>query len=100
MTSTVSVRMLWPFMRLATPDASHASRILEEAGLQIATLADPDARIPTILGRELLLAILEKSGDAALGIHAGERVESADFGVVHHAVRNCPDVRRALLCTA
>ena len=48
----------------------------------------------------MLLAILEKSGDAALGIHAGERVESADFGVVHHAVRNCPDVRRALLCTA
>jgi len=63
-------------------------------------LADPDARIPTLLGRELLLALLEKSGDAALGIHAGERIESADFGVVHHAVRNCPDVRQALLCTA
>ena len=92
--------MLWPFMRLGAPDAGHASKVLEDAGLNIGTLADPDARIPTLLGRQLLLAALEKSSDPALGLHAGERIESADFGVVHHAVRNCTDVRRALLCTA
>jgi AraC-like DNA-binding protein len=32
----------------------------------------------------------------ALGVLAGECIESADFGVMHHVVRNSPNVRQAL----
>ena len=96
---TVSVRMLWPFMRLLR-DFGPETSILQAAGLDPATLADPDARIPRIVVGTIIFTSQKKTGDAAIGIHAGERTESADFGVLDHAVRNCPDLRRALQCTA
>ncbi|HMJ14583.1 MAG TPA: AraC family transcriptional regulator [Polyangiaceae bacterium] len=94
--TSVSVRVLWPFMRLV-PNCHEELRMLEAEGLQGSIMADPDARVPKLLGRALLLEWLEKTGDTALGLHAGECIESADFGVVHHAVRNSPNLRRALL---
>jgi AraC-like DNA-binding protein len=71
--------------------------MLEAEGIEPAIFADPDARIPTLLARAMLLEWLDRTNDPALGLHAGERIESADFGVIHHAVRNSPDLRRALL---
>lgn len=97
--TTVSVRMLWPFARLAG-DYEREVGIAKEAGWDIEKLADPDARIPTLLARKLVLATIEKTNDPALGIHAGERIESADFGVMGLATRNCPNVRSSLLCIA
>jgi AraC-like DNA-binding protein len=81
-------------------DFGPETSILQASGLDPATLADPDARIPrTVLGT-IIYTSQKKTGDLAIGIHAGERSESADFGVLDHVVRNCPDLRRALLCTA
>jgi AraC-like DNA-binding protein len=96
---TVSVRMLWPFMRLLR-DFGPETSILQAAGVDPATLADPDARIPRLVVGNIIFTSQTKTGDAAIGIHAGERTESADFGVLDHVVRNCPDLRRALQCTA
>jgi AraC-like DNA-binding protein len=94
--TSVSVRALWPFMRLV-PNCHDALRMLEAEGIEPSIFADPDARIPTLLARATLLEWLARTDDPALGLHAGERIESADFGVIHHAVRNSPDLRRALL---
>lgn len=81
-------------------DFGPETTILQAAGLDPATLADPDARIPRLVVGTIIFTSQKKTGDAAIGIHAGERTESADFGVLDHAVRNCPDLRRALQCTA
>ncbi len=99
MTSTVSVRMLWPFMR-ALHEFGPQMSALRAAGVDEATLADPDARIPRRLAGEIVWTSIQITGDVALGVHAGECAESADFGVMDHAVRACPDIRQALRCIA
>ncbi|HEX4335387.1 MAG TPA: AraC family transcriptional regulator [Polyangiaceae bacterium] len=73
---------------------------LNAAGVDTATIADADARISRRLLGELIWNAVQRSGDAALGVHAGERSDSSDFGVMDHAVRACPDIRRAMLCIA
>src|SRR5262249_9684874 len=96
---TISVRVLWPFMRVVR-DFDPDDSLLRDAGLNPATLADPDARIPRVLAGQLIYASRRRTSDAAIGLHAAERTEPADFGVMEWAVRSCPDLRRALLCTA
>jgi AraC-like DNA-binding protein len=91
--------MLWPFARLAG-NYEVELEIAKNDGWDIGKLGDPDGRIPTLLARKLLLATMERTGDPAIGIHAGERIESTDFGVMGLATRNSPDIRRALLCGA
>jgi AraC-like DNA-binding protein len=96
---TVSIRMLWPFMRVL-PDFAPEMAVLHAAGIEPATLADSDARLPRRLLGELIWSAIQRTGDLALGVHAGERTDSSDFGVMDHAVRSCPDVRKAMLCIA
>src|SRR4051812_12847858 len=97
MSTTVSVRMLWPFMRVLR-DLGPELRTLESAGFDPSQLADPDARIPRPLAREVVRAAVERTGDRALGLHAGEHMEMSDFGAMGQAVRACPDVRTAFEC--
>ncbi|HVW27207.1 MAG TPA: AraC family transcriptional regulator [Polyangiaceae bacterium] len=96
---TVSVRMLWPFMRVLH-DFGPELAALAAAGVDSATLADADARIPRRLIGEIVWNAVQRTGDVALGVHAGEHTDAADFGVMDHAVRACPDVRRAMMCIA
>ena len=99
MSGTMSVRMLWPYMRVLS-DFGPELAALSNAGIDAATLADADARIPRRLVGDILQNAMARTLDSALGLHAAERIDSADFGVVDHAVRACPDVRHALLCNA
>ncbi len=96
---TVSVRMVWPFMR-TTPDFARQLEVLSDAGIDPCLLADPDARIPRQLLGEMISLAVETTRDVALGLHAAEHCESADFGMMDHAARACPDLRRALACMA
>jgi AraC-like DNA-binding protein len=96
---TVSVRMLWPFARL-TGGFRGAGPLAAEAGFDLRRLADPDGRMPAILARKILEAAVEETHDPALGLHAGEAIESSDFGVMGMAARSCPDLRRAFACGA
>jgi AraC-like DNA-binding protein len=89
--------MLWPFMRVLR-DLGPELRALESAGFDPSQLADPDARIPRTLVKEVLRAAVEHTGDRALGVHAGETTEMSDFGAMGQAVRACPDLRRAFEC--
>jgi AraC-like DNA-binding protein len=95
----MSVRMLWPYMRMLH-DFRPELCALAAAGIDTAILAEYGARLPRRLVGDILQDAARRNFDAALGLHAGERIDSADFGVMEHAVRACPDVRRALLCIA
>jgi AraC-like DNA-binding protein len=99
LSGTMSVRMLWPYMRMLHDFGPELSA-LSAAGIDTATLAEYGARLPRRLVGDILQDAARRNCDAALGLHAGERTDSADFGVMEHAVRACPDVRRALLCIA
>jgi AraC-like DNA-binding protein len=52
------------------------------------------------LAFELLRVSMDKSGDPALGLHAGELVEPGDLDVVEYAARHCATAREAILCGA
>src|SRR5262249_13878761 len=96
-TGKVSVRLLWPFLRVVH-DFGPELHLLHTAGIDPQSLSDPDARIPRSLLRDVISAAASRVGDAALGVHAGEKLESADFGVMDLATRACPDMRRAMEC--
>jgi AraC-like DNA-binding protein len=95
-TSTVSVRMLWPFARCLKNYDLELS-LLAAAGVDLGTFADPDARIQRSLARELIVASLQKTQDKCLGLHAGECVELIDFGPVDQMTRHCATLRDAIL---
>lgn len=96
---TVSVRMFWPFARYLGNYERELS-LLRDAGVELATFADPRARISKSLGRALVLASIEKSKDPALGLHAGECTEMSDFGPIEQITRHCPTLRDAILCSS
>jgi AraC-like DNA-binding protein len=94
---TLSIRLVWPFIRLMA-DLQTELAVLREAGIDIGRLADPDLRIPHRLVVKLLSASVEKTGDAALGLHAGDLLEPGDFGPMEYAARSCRDLRTAIEC--
>src|ERR1700747_1122358 len=94
-TGTISVRMLWPFMRVMR-DFGPEMKAVEAAGLDPATLGDHTERVQRTVAREVIRAPLERTGDVALGARAVERTEPADFGVTGQAVRACSNVRQAM----
>ena len=95
-TSTMSVRMLWPFARYLG-DYERELAIFCEDGGDVGSFADPDARVSRDTARRMAVASLEKTGDLCLGIHAGECVELSDFGVPDQLTRNCSTLREAIL---
>jgi len=94
---TLSIRLVWPFARLMS-DYRAELAVLREAGLGRIDLADPEGRLPEPLVMELARTSLAKTGDRALGLHAGERVEAGDFGVMEYAARSCANLGQALRC--
>jgi AraC-like DNA-binding protein len=91
--------MLWPFLRIVQ-DFGPEIDMLRAAGVDPDSLSDPDERIPRRLLGEIIWAAVQRTGDVALGVHAGEKTESADFGVMDLTVRACPDMNRAMQCIA
>ena len=92
---TVSIRMTWPFTRLMK-DYRVEIDVLQKTGIEDNILANPNARIPHEVAWKLMEVSLKKTGDPALGLHAGRMIEAADWGVLGFAVVNCADLRRAL----
>lgn len=94
--TTVSVRMLWPFARYLG-DFERELSFLRSAGIDAAMFADADARIPLSLARSVIGISIQKTGDLCLGLHAGECVEIGDFAPVDQTTRNCANLREAVL---
>lgn len=93
---SVSVRMFWPFARCLGDYEAELS-ILQDAGIDLVAFADPLTRIPKAIGRQMLIASLQKSKDPSLGLHAGERVEIADFAPIDQVTRHLATLRDAVI---
>jgi AraC-like DNA-binding protein len=97
--TTISVRVLWQFARLVH-NAEEDLQALGPASIDAPSFPDPDIRIPVSVYRTLLLRWRGKTGDPALGIHAAEMLEAADFAILHRVARNSANAREALFCYA
>jgi AraC-like DNA-binding protein len=96
--ASLSVRLLWPFARVAGADDGCA-RLLAEAGVGPAEFTDPDTRVPHRVVVRLLDLTLRATGDPAIGLHAAEATDAADLNVLVYAARNCATLREAIACT-
>jgi AraC-like DNA-binding protein len=97
--ASLSIRLLWPFVRLRAGDARGIATI-ERAGVNPADFADPDARIPHRIAMRILEETVEYSGDLTIGLRAGAQVESGDFYVFEYAARTCATLEESLQCSA
>jgi AraC-like DNA-binding protein len=77
-----------------------ATAILARDGMGPCELARPETRLRRRLVMDLYEAWTASSGDAALGLHAGFRVERGDFETMEYAARSCADLREAIHCIA
>jgi AraC-like DNA-binding protein len=97
----VSVRLMWPFLRvLPTGPSPVAMRLLGDAGIGPADLARPDTRLPHRLFIDLLDAWVSHTGDDTIGLRAGASVEPGDFDTFEHAARSCSTLGNALDCAS
>jgi AraC-like DNA-binding protein len=67
-----------------------------DTGFDARRATDPDARIPLHLEERLWEEAARRSGDAAFGLHAAERLRPGVFDVLDYAVRTAPTARLAL----
>ncbi len=72
------------------------ARLARDLGFDPATAADPDARIAIELETALWDEAARRTGDAAFGLHAAERLQPGPFDVLDYAVRTAPTLRAAL----
>jgi AraC-like DNA-binding protein len=96
---TMSVRLLWPFLRAAGP-AAPATSILARHGIHALQLVRLDSRVACRAALAALDSYVAATGDRAIGARAGASVESADLDVVEFAARSCRDVREAIASCA
>ncbi len=93
---TASVRALRPLsLGLAARGVSLAPA-LARAGIDAATMEDPDARIPAELVHELWREAEELSGEAAFGIATAGLIKPGSFDVLDYMCRNSPTVGEGL----
>jgi AraC-like DNA-binding protein len=97
----ISVRMMWPFLRIINSSPSPiTTQILEAAGVSAVDLARPDTRLPHRLVMSILEAWVEHTGDESIGLRAGASVEPGDLDAMEYAARSCATLREAMECAA
>src|ERR1700735_820648 len=68
----LSVRVMWPFLRIIdSSPSSLTTSILEQAGITAVDLARPETRLPHRLLLSVLEAWVEHTGDQTIGLRAG-----------------------------
>lgn len=97
--STLSIRLVWPFARLA---ANHpgAVGVLVRPGISAEDFGNPDTRIPHSVAMGLLRDTVATVGDPTLGLRAGEQLEAGDFDVLEYAARSTATLGEAIQCVA
>ena len=93
---TISIRLLWPFVRVGGGDAEEM-RLLESEGIGLAEFADPQTRLRHSVSMDLLERSVRRTGDPTLGLRAGLELEPSDLGVLDQCARACPDLRSSIL---
>src|SRR5450432_3942466 len=94
---TLSVRLLWPFLRAAGATAS-TMQLLARHGIGPHRIVRPDARVDSDAALGALSAYVALSGDGSIGARAGASIEPGDLGTVEYAARCCENVREAIEC--
>jgi len=95
----LSIRLLWPFVRVTGVDPEGVSMLAKE-GIGPLELANPDTRVRHATIMKLLASAISRTRDPALGIKAGERFEAGDLNPLNFAARSCATLREAILCSA
>lgn len=94
----VSIRLMWPFVRLAGSDADEM-KILDREGIGLAEFANPDTRLRHAVVMELLVSVVRRTGDPTIGLRAAEHTESGELDVLEYASRSCANLGAAIQCT-
>lgn len=96
---TIGAGYAGKLLDLATARGADRVSLLARAGIDAATLADQDARLPFDRYVALMRAGKEMSGDPALALHFGETVDMSEFsivGLLAHASETMIDAFRQL----
>lgn len=93
---TVSIRLVWPFARLANA----TGLFLERIGRSKVDFGNPETRIPREFAMELLEEATALTHDPLLGLHAAAQFEPGDLEVLEYAARSRPTLGEAMQCVA
>ncbi len=93
---TVQARAARKVLARATELGADAGELAREAGVDAATIDDPEARIPEDRLLTLYDLAASATGDDCFGLHVGERVDLRGFDVLGYAVMNSATVGEAL----
>lgn len=72
--------------------------LFERAGISPLDFANGEVRVPHRVALDLLKLAIASTGDASIGLRAGESVDPASFDVLVLAARSCATLRQAILC--
>jgi AraC-like DNA-binding protein len=93
---TVSIRLVWPFARLANA----TGLFLERIGRSKIDFGNPETRIPRTFAMELLEEAQVLTKNPMLGLHAAAQFEPGDLEVLEYAARSRPTLGEAMECVA
>lgn len=95
--ASLSVRLLWPFVRVIGADPS-AVLLLMQSGVDLRMLGDADASVPHRTVMKLLAGVVSARRDPTFGLKAAESLQPSDLGVLEYAARSCATLREATRC--
>jgi len=83
-------------LQLVQEKRIESPRVLRRARLPAHLLADPEGYLSLAQFERLVRVSLEETGDAALGLHFGERLKFTTHGPLSQAAVSCATIREAL----
>lgn len=92
---TLSVRLVWPFIRGIGIDAEAAEQF-SRAGFGSADFTKPTTRIPHDLAIHVLESYVQRTGDVSIGLRAGALAEPGDLEPLER-LSQCADTLREAL---
>jgi len=93
---TVAAGTVRAWVDLAAASGVRRKTLLERSGMDPRSLGDQDERIPLARLATLIRAAKVLSGDPALGLHFGERIDCAEYSVASMISYACETVAEAL----
>jgi AraC-like DNA-binding protein len=92
----VSTAMLWPMLTGLRAMCADLDAICRRAGVSLAELEDPSARIPFESAVRLSLASADEVGDPAFGLHLAERYSPGMFGLLDYLAQSSQTLGQAI----
>lgn len=97
--ATLSIRLLWPFARLINKDPRGLGP-LASAGIELADLGNPEARIPHTAVVRALEEAVAVFDDPTMGLRAGQLADHGDYDVLEYAARSAANFGDAMAVMA